>query len=366
MSAGNPAQPRAQRDGRLAFIHGLRGFAALAVAVFHCYDSTPVADHVSATMPSLADHVVRRGFLGVDLFFVISGFVISLTLFGRLATFGEFGRFFLRRQLRLDPPYWTAIALSVGSALVVNHLRPLTGAPVPSLGEIVAHLFYLQDFLGIKDIVGVFWTLCMEVQFYLFFGAAILLFQRSSISGRTFGWAMLPLYLLSIACFWDLVPSLRGLFLPRWFEFFTGVVLFLSWRKQMTRTQLLVYQGALLLMVLINPPTDNGMAWLTTTTVLVISIVFAIAAQTGGIKTWFDTPVLRYFGNISYSLYLMHAVVGIRLLKLVVRPGDSALQAWTLYAVGLLLSVAAADLVYRLIERPSMNLSHRLNWRGAS
>jgi peptidoglycan/LPS O-acetylase OafA/YrhL len=108
------------------------------------------------------------------------------------------------------------------------------------------------------------------------------------------------------------------------------------------------------------------MAWLTTATVLFISLAFAIAAKTGGIKTWFDTPVLRYLGNISYSLYLMHAVVGIRLLKLVVRPGDTAVQAWALYAVGLLASIAAADLVYRLIERPSMNLSHRLKWRGST
>jgi peptidoglycan/LPS O-acetylase OafA/YrhL len=272
----------------------------------------------------------------------------------------------LRRQLRLDPPYWTAIALSVGSALVVNRLRPLTGAPVPSVGAVIAHLFYLQDFLGIKDIVGVFWTLCLEIQFYLFFGAAILRFQKSSVSGSTIGWVMLPLYLLSIACFWDLVPSLRGLFLPRWFEFFTGVILFLFWRQQLSRTQLLVYQGSLLLMVLVNPPTANGMAWLTTATVLFISLAFAIAAQTGGIRTWFDTPVLRYFGNISYSLYLMHAVVGIRLLKLAVGPGDSAFKAWALYTAGLLLSVAAADIVYRLIERPSMNLSHRLKWRGSS
>src|SRR6202034_3483428 len=103
------SQSAPQRDGRLAFIHGLRGIAALAVALFHCYDSTPVADHVMATIPSFVDFVIRRGFLGVDLFFVISGFVISLTLYRRLSTLSEFGRFFLRRQLRLDPPYWTPL-----------------------------------------------------------------------------------------------------------------------------------------------------------------------------------------------------------------------------------------------------------------
>ncbi len=292
----DPMQQGTQRDGRLAFIHGLRGIAALSVVVFHCYFSTPVIDRASRTIPSMVDYVIRQGFLGVDLFFVISGFVISLTLYGRLKTAGEFGRFFLRRQLRLDPPYWTAIALSVGSALVVNHVRPLTGAPVPSVGAVVAHLFYLQDFLGIKNIAGVFWTLCLEIQFYLFFGAVILLFQRLSISGRSIGWAMLPLYALSLACFWTLVPNLRGLFLPRWFEFFTGVIIFLFWRQQVTRTQLVVYLGILLLTAVVDPPTVNRTALITTATVLCIALAFVAAIQIGGIKTWFNAPVFRYLG----------------------------------------------------------------------
>jgi peptidoglycan/LPS O-acetylase OafA/YrhL len=366
VGAASGTQSGAKRDGRLPFIHGLRGIAALSVALMHCYESTPVGDRVMTTIPRIADYIIRRGFVGVDLFFVISGFVISLTLYKRLTTFGEFGRFFLRRQMRLDPPYWTAIALSVGSALVINHFRPQTAAPLPSVGDVIAHLFYLQGFLGIKEIVGIFWTLCQEIQFYLFFGVVILLFQKSSVSGRTIGWVMLPLYILSVLCFWDLLPSPRGLFLQRWYEFFTGVTLFLFWRQQVSLMQLLVYQGTLLLMVLVSPPTDNGMAWLTTATVLVISIVFAIASRTSGMKTWLDTPVMRYFGTISYSLYLMHAVIGIRLLKVMVGPGDSAVKAWVLYAAALLVSVAASDVTYRLIEMPSMNLSHRMKWRGTT
>src|ERR1700676_4396079 len=141
-------QSAAKRDGRLAFVHGLRGVAALMVALFHCYSSTPVADRLTATMSSMADGTMRLGFLGVDLFFIISGFVISLTLYKRLSTLGECGLFFLRRQLRLDPPYWAAIALSIGSALLVNRLHPLTAAPVPSVGDLIAHLFYLEDFLA--------------------------------------------------------------------------------------------------------------------------------------------------------------------------------------------------------------------------
>jgi peptidoglycan/LPS O-acetylase OafA/YrhL len=363
--AEGSAQSEKKRDGRLPFIHGLRGIAAMSVALMHCYESTPVGDNVSFMLPVWLDYIIRRGFIGVDLFFVISGFVISLTLYKRLATFAEFGRFFLRRQLRLDPPYWTAIALSVGSAVVINHYRPQTDAPVPSIGDIVAHLFYLQQFLGIKEIVGIFWTLCQEIQFYLFFGFVILLFHKKQVSARTIGWVMLPLYILSLLCFWDLVWSPRGLFLQRWYEFFTGVVAFLFYRKQIGITQLLAYMAALAAIWVINPATDNGMAQLTTGTVLVLSGVFAIASRTGGVGRWLDNPVMRYLGTISYSLYLMHAVIGIRLLKVMVHPGDSVGRSWLLYVVALLISVAASELIFRVIERPSMELSHRMKWRGA-
>jgi peptidoglycan/LPS O-acetylase OafA/YrhL len=357
----------AQQDGKLAFVHGARGIAALSVALFHCYDSTPVADRVAEEFPSTADGIVRLGFLGVDLFFVISGFVISLTLYQRLLKVSDWGRFFLRRQLRLDPPYWTAIAIAITSALVINHLRPGTNAPVPGVTDVLAHLFYLQGFLGIKQIVGIFWTLCFEIQFYLFFGACMLFLNRSALSGRAFGWVMLPLFILSIATFWDLVPEVPGLFVTRWFEFFAGVVVFLSWRREISGLQVAIYLTLLLAAAAFIPlPDDNLIARVTTVTVLLIALLFLLAVQGTGIKTWLGGPVLRYLGNISYSFYLTHALVGIRLLKIVVRDNDSIFHTWVLYAVGVLVSMAAADLLYRLVERPSMNLSHKLKWRSTT
>jgi peptidoglycan/LPS O-acetylase OafA/YrhL len=362
----NSAPSRAQ-SARLPFIQGLRGIAALSVALFHCYDATPVEhqQQVMASFPALLDGVMRLGFLGVDLFFGISGFVIAMTLYNRLSTVKEWGRFFLRRQLRLDPPYWTAIAISVVSAVAINAYRPDTNAPVPGVADVIAHLFYVQEFLGFHQIVGVFWTLCFEIQFYLFFGATILLLAWRGYSGRTFAWLMLPLYVLSIVNFWGLVSAPEGLFLSRWFEFFIGVIVFLAWRKHISRAQVWVYLSALVAISLINPPTDVGIARVTVATVLLIALTFWFAVESGGVKTWLDTPLLHYLGDISYSLYLMHALVGIRLLKIIVHAQDSALHTWLLYLLALVLSVAGADLMYRWIERPSMNLSHKLKWRGA-
>lgn len=352
-------------DQRLCFIQGLRGIAATAVAVFHCYYATPVSGDLRHSVAGPVDSALNLGFLGVDLFFLISGFVIALTLYGRLFALSEYGRFFLRRQVRLDPPYWTAIAVTIASAIAVNRLRPGTNAPVPSVTDVVAHLFYAQGFLGIRPIAGIFWTLCLEIQFYLFFGALVLAAARARLSGAAFAWLLLPLYAYSIACFWELTPAPDALFIKRWFEFFTGVVLFLTYRRQISPWQLLVYLLLLIGIQLANPRTDNGIADVTTATVLLVGLIFWYGIESGGVRHWLGSPVWRYLGDISYSLYLTHAIIGIRLLKIIVHPDEAPQRVWLLYFAALGASLLAADLLFRTIERPSMRLAARLKWRSA-
>ncbi len=364
MTASVPAHaPRAATASpHLSFIHGLRGIAAMLVVFFHLYDSTPVAHKVASVIPALIDGLLRLGFLGVDLFFVISGYVIALTLYGRMATPRDGLRFFLRRQIRLDPPYWAAIAASIVSALLLQYLRPAAGAPVPEVAAVIAHLFYLQDFLGYKQIVGVFWTLCLEVQFYLLMVASVLLMVRLKLSHRALVWGLLPLYFLSLAGFWGLVELPSALFINRWFAFFSGVVLFFFARKQVGLGELLAVLLAPLAMLLVSPQTDNDIAAVTQVTVLLISLLFLLADRLQAMPRWLSGRVVSYLGTISYSLYLMHAVVGIRAVKLLVNDGTSIGLTWLLYAAGILISILSADLLYRLIEKPSQRLSQRLRW----
>lgn len=335
----------------------------MMVVLFHLYDSTPVASILADRVPALIDGVLKLGFLGVYLFFVISGYVISLTLYRRMSSFGEGLRFFVRRQLRLDPPYWIAIAISVASALAINSLRPETHSPVPSLLTILAHLVYLQDLLHLQAIAGVFWTLCFEIQFYLFFVAVIVIAAKLRLSLHVLGWWMLPVYLLSIANWWNLVPITENFALTLWFAFFLGVVVFMYGRGEFSRLQLGLYFSIPLALLIADPPTINGIAEVSVVTTLLTALVFLLAQVGGGIRSWLSGSVLSYLGTISYSLYLMHAIIGIRLLKLILRPDAPPGQAVVLYLAVVLVSIVAADGVYRFVERPSQRLSKRLSWR---
>ena len=167
--AAESISTRGASDGRLKFVDGLRGIAALMVVIYHLAPAGSVG------------RITARGHLGVEIFFVLSGFVIASVIGDNTITAGYFGRFVVRRCLRLDIPYWTNIALGMGlGAIVLNF-----GAPASAIEQIGAHLLYLQGILGFKQINDVYWTLCLEIQFYLSLLVAILLAQRLGGSARS-------------------------------------------------------------------------------------------------------------------------------------------------------------------------------------
>jgi peptidoglycan/LPS O-acetylase OafA/YrhL len=112
-----------------------------------------------------AGWLAKSGYLGVAVFFVLSGYVITMAVGTNKITLGFLGRFAARRSLRLDPPYWVNIAVVI--ALMLVAARVGVEKPFPSASTIFVNLIYLQDLLGVQALSSVYWTLCLEVQFYL-------------------------------------------------------------------------------------------------------------------------------------------------------------------------------------------------------
>src|SRR5947199_4447643 len=153
---------------RLSYADGVRGLAALWVVLFHASEGGHI-EHLRGALPNFINVAVFDwGQLGVAVFFVLSGFVMAHTVrkYDFTPAFG--GRFMLRRLARLTPPYYASIIFvltyAVGKAI-------LTGQPVvsPSFSNIAAHVLYLQDIVAETPISVVYWTLCIEIQFYLAF-----------------------------------------------------------------------------------------------------------------------------------------------------------------------------------------------------
>jgi peptidoglycan/LPS O-acetylase OafA/YrhL len=169
-------------DGKIAIVEIMRGLSALAVAWFHLtngYNWDWVRD--SGTY----------GWLGVDAFFAISGFVVPYSIHKRFPAYSlrDFPRFVARRTLRLEPPYIASIlrviALWNASAAVPTFPG---GAPKFSVPQVAAHLFYAGPPTEYSWLQPVYRTLAYEFVFYLLIGAV---FPLMSLKDRPYAWLAL-------------------------------------------------------------------------------------------------------------------------------------------------------------------------------
>jgi peptidoglycan/LPS O-acetylase OafA/YrhL len=341
---------RAAAPSRFVFVDGLRGLAALGVAVLHL-----AHDPLAAVSP-VAGAIAARGGWGVWIFFVISGFVISHSLGRVRVTLPIAGQFLLRRMARLDPPYWASMVLGY---LVVNAadlvLRGHGVAP-PSATTLLAHVAYLQYILDVHSLSDVYWTLCLEIQFYLLLALLIALRQRAErrlpeevALALVFG----PVLLWSFLSAVHLVPTPRGSCFLLWYTFATGVA---AQRVAAGRGfGALVVAGAVGLAVTIITRSSEG--------AVAVATAGAIAAAhvLGRLGVWLSSRPFQYLGRISYSLYLVHGSVGGRAMNAIRRLLPQGAWADLVAAgLGLVVAIASADVLWRLVERPSIELGRWL------
>jgi peptidoglycan/LPS O-acetylase OafA/YrhL len=197
---------------RLQALDLLRFIAALAVVFYH-YLALP-----GSSFPQLAA-VAQYGYLGVPLFFMISGFVIAASA-ERRSPF----TFLISRGARLYPAFWIGVFFTAGISYTFSDSPP-------SISDILLNLTMLNDYLGVKNIDGVYWTLQVELKFYACIFLLMLLksFHRYNI------W--LPLWLiLTVSNLTFGQPSKMGWFINPGYScyFISGICLYLIWDKKHT------------------------------------------------------------------------------------------------------------------------------------
>jgi peptidoglycan/LPS O-acetylase OafA/YrhL len=347
------------RAGRVTSIDGLRGVAALLVVLFHLH--LAVSRTATDWLWSPIDWIASNGAKGVDIFFVISGFVIAMSVTRGTGTAGYFGRFILRRSIRLDPPYWSAILLEV--ALIAATLRFFPEYPVslPSGPQLLSHVFYLQDLLGYGNIVVSFWTLCYEIQFYGFFVGLIVVRHYLPASLQSPRWTTVVaggLFLLSVwVRFVHPGSAPDGLFIDRWYQFFIGTLTYYAISER-GRLKMLYLAWAAVAVALVS--TSSSPLQLLP---IIVSAWLLLAAHDARWGRLLSTRPLQFLGAISYSLYLYHASVGWRFVSLMQKllPGQwSSATAIAVYLAGIGVSILFSALMWRFIERPFLRLSQKI------
>lgn len=318
----------------MKFIDGLRGIAACMVMLYHFGSRAGLRP------------ITEWGYLGVGVFFVISGFVIASTLDRKLSG-AVIGRFLARRFVRLDIPYWgnMVLALFLGTFLYrfggsIHHY---------TASQIAVHLVYLQDILGFAPINDVYWTLCFEIQFYLTLAFALWSAQRLRVSRGIFQIAIISSIVLSVLYNAGLIHSPRGLMFPFWWAFGLGAMIF-WWRAGEVRgpTLLVAFVGVSFLPFVVHE------AWRVTG--LLTGLTIVIALRVGRESRWLSGGVWQFLGRISYSLYLYHALIGWGAQTLALR----YVGPYEALSFGIAASILSAWGAYVLIEYPAVQLSHRI------
>lgn len=167
---------------RLELIDFARFFAAIMVVFFH-YTYNGIANGKVTSMDPFSSFsaVSRYGYLGVDLFFMISGYVIFFSAKSNTAAQFAFSRF-----LRLYPAYWVAVLLTSVFSFYIG-----SNAMSTDLKTTLINLTMFQSFFDIKDVDGVYWTLVYELKFYFFIFAILMFGLREKLNAIIKTWSLL-------------------------------------------------------------------------------------------------------------------------------------------------------------------------------
>jgi exopolysaccharide production protein ExoZ len=336
------------RSSKLGNVQALRAVAALMV----------VGDHIPREEHKLFPHGLVSGFgaagaTGVDMFFVISGFIMATTTWNSFGKPGASGSFLLRRILRIYP-VWIVVVLFTAT---LNHISPSTlHADDPSLGHILMSLTLIPQ--NIMPLPQGGWSLQYEMFFYLVFAIA-LFFSRDKLGIILACWfvATLGLQWLGVATGW-LAPSFAGS--PLCFEFMAGVIVaWLARTGRIWKPELFLGVGIIgVICLAIYSSRYDGfgsleLTWFRTAAVgpFMVAIVYgAVCLEARG---KFAPRPLVALGDASYTMYLWHGycigafVLVYRHLHLHGTLGDIVFLLGCYPA-----AIAGSVLLYNLIEKP--------------
>jgi len=330
------------------------------VVLTHFIHNSPFQQFFSESLPPFLYRACWKGYLGVEIFFVISGFVIALSLARDRITPRFALGFAVRRYVRLFPPYIAVVFLWMGTTALGKLLFPSYDLPQPSAAQLASHFLYLQNLLGLGDIVGPTWTLCLEFQFYLFYALCALLFLSRSRPARIAGallFAAATLASVALTAFSVPVAGIlesKRLFVANWYLFVLGTLGTLAYLRPRARRwmPLVLAGGALVWLHCRGEALFVGLA-------AFASILLATAL--GRMGTCLSNPVVQYFGSRSYSIYLVNWGIGLRFIDMIHRFAPKTLwSAWLCTLAGFAVTLAVSELLYRLLEKPSLRLAQRL------
>lgn len=323
---------KSKMTSRFYLLDLLRFFAAVAVVFYHYSIFFKESDFLGFIK------LTYFGYLGVPFFFILSGFVITASAMNRPPL-----KFALSRAVRLYPAFWGALLFSVVINLAI-------GDSFFTLKEIFLNATILNDYLGVRNIDGVFWTLQAELKFY---GCVFLLLAFKVFKSFTY-WLAAWLS-LAILHYYTSAPSSMGMFInPSYsFYFIGGVCCYLLYLKRWD-SKLLLMLGVSIIFSMLTAfeqvksfyPSASELDHLLATFIVFsfYFLFFLLALGKLNITPFYGVTLL---GSISYPLYLIHNFAGKLIINKLLLLTSSTLAV----AITLIIVLCVSLFIHLVIER---------------
>jgi peptidoglycan/LPS O-acetylase OafA/YrhL len=337
------AQPVPAAPDRLRGLDGLRFIAAAGVVAYH-YTGKAIG-YWGSVIPAVKfptlNAITRYGFIGVEFFFMISGFVILMTAYGR-----RIEDFVSSRFSRLFPAYWAAVLITLGLQVFWHGGRQFD--PIDAM----VNLTMMQEGFNVENVQGAFWTLWIELKFYLLMGIFVLV---GITRRRVIAFAVIWPVLGHLAAVTD-EKLLNSLLFPDYAPYFgLGMLLYLIYRD---RGDIAAWLGVGLNLAwciqymthyapkvtkLVGAPVSPVVL-----TALLVIMVLAIWFVSAGPLAGLDWRWLTVAGALTYPLYLVHGQFGF----FIIDTAHNGLPSYIVLIMAVLVALGLAVFLHYAVENP--------------
>jgi peptidoglycan/LPS O-acetylase OafA/YrhL len=318
-------------------VHFLRGIASVAVCLFHLV----LGNGQLFSSNNFLKQIFSNAYSGVEIFFILSGYVICYSFPANFA-YKEYGTFISKRLVRVEPPFIASFIL----VLVLNfisHKVTGTGDPV-GWSNVFFHIGYLNNFGFGTYLNPVYWTLGIELQYYVCIGLLFPLIRDSKSLLRV-------MFVIFLLIGFIKMPSNIYSLITYISYFSLGILLFFF-----KKAKLLAAPEYVLLTLLFLTEITIHHGWFNTFLSLFAVLVLLF---------WnYTNKFIQFFSMISFSLYLTHTTIGGKVINLGLRFVHSDTGKSLLFVAALVISIAFALAFYWFVEKPSLKLAKRFTYKS--
>ena len=346
-------------SNRLSGIEAFKGLACVMVVMHHLAFYGPMSDVIHVVLPGLTAWLYHYGRMAVQVFLVIAGFLAAKSLAPHgVAKFTRPAQLIFRRYYRLMPTYLVALVVCMLTAALVRPWFAHPSVPgAPTLWQMVAHVFLLQDLVGEEALSAGVWYIAIDLQL---FGMNVLIFSfahkvqrhwKRAPAGLGVG-LVLTLAALSLLLF-NHQPSLSATGLYFFGSYALGMLAYWASSAAVLKNPLILKttQQWVLVMALLGASTLSFNFSGRITLAFMVALGLVLLQQHKSPKRWLQVPLLVQLGQISYSVFLIHFSVCLLVNAVVTHLWPRSLLVNSLgLLVAFMLSLLAGWALYRGVE----------------